>query len=108
MIALRGQTGDFEANFGKQSGTVHTLQFAVRDGNGAVTPPDAGSVTITVRTPGADTFEDIEANVFDLTNRGNWIQVLTGIHIGSMHFACADLDAGKTLDVTISSSFGSS
>lgn len=90
----------------KQSGTVHSFQFAVRDADGNIAVPAAGVVTVKVRTPSAAAFEDVPNNAFGLTSRGNWIQPLIGVHIEAVELSLSELDVGKTLDVVISSSFG--
>lgn len=107
-IVVKGKDADFDINFGdyRQSGTSHTLQFAVRNASGVIAVPTAGTVTVTVQSPGATEPLDVQQNQFDLTDQANWIQTLIGMHVQVMSFTLGALDAGKTLDVTISSSFG--
>lgn len=100
--------GPFEIPFTdhKQSGSTHTIQITMRDSNGAIATPTAGTLTIKVRAPGGAAFEDVGSNAIDVTSRANWMQTIVGQHIEALELTPASVDAGFTFDVAISSSFG--
>ena len=100
--------GTYPENFAEyqQSGTVHTIEFEVRDSSGARAVPATGTVTIKYRTPGGFGYLSPSPADVDLTNEANWGQTINGVHIGAMELTLASLEAGHTLSYTISSSFG--
>lgn len=97
------QTITFDQTLGEQlKYHQHQIQVTVFNASDVATAPTAGSLTITVKSPGAEEFESIDSGVIDLTSRDNWLQTLDGNAL-ALQFTPTGLDADKTYSVAINS-----
>ncbi len=63
--------------------------------------PSAGTLTVKVKTPGATTFQDIDAGVIDLTATLQPLELEA--RVSALEFTPAGFDADKTYSVIVAS-----
>jgi hypothetical protein len=79
---------------------LYMFQFTVRDSNGDVAAPAAGTATLKPTLSDRQPTENVASNSVDLTNRDNWMQEVTGSY-HTFDVVIASLTANHTVDVTI-------
>lgn len=91
---------ELDVTRGGMAPNSHQIQVTVYDNAGTVAAPVAGTLTVKLRTPGSATYESVENNVIDLTDRDNWLQNVTAV-ADRIEITPTGLDADARYDVVI-------